>query len=163
MFNHYEANFDGSDKISEGCFKMPFLITLDQFIKVISNEPKILTEYHLGEWEPSKHGYSLALMKSFGVKKFINRKNEQISFSRYYKEPVMYGNETFLWGILKSRGYKLEELYEILHDQGFKSEVPSDLISYFNGENENVKYCSQVLDLVSDLRPKNNAKLILKR
>ena len=51
----------------------------------------------------------------------------------------------------------------MLQAQGFKTEVPKDLIAVFNGEDETVRYCSQVLDLANDVEPKNNVKLILKR
>ena len=163
MFNHYEAKFDGIDKISEGCFSLPFLITMDQFAKVIDDNPKIDYSYHLTEWDPSVYGYSLALLKEFGVKRFINRKTEQLSFSRYYQDYVKIGDEVSIMAILKNRGYSWEKMQNIFKVLGFKSEVPTDLIMMFNGDDKEYSKCCDVLEGMANVSPKNNVKLILKR
>ena len=158
LFNHYEANFDGTDKISDSSFNLPFLITFDQFVKVIDKTPKIIDSYYLAEWDPSINGYALALMKAYGVKSFINRRKEQLNFERYYKEPVIVGDEVSLISLLRNKGYSLDDMKNILSCFNYGIHVPKDLIDMFNGQNRDYQFCYEVKDLICSMDYSNNVK-----
>ena len=162
-FNSYCASFDGRDKISSACFKLPYLITFDQFVKVTNKIPKVLESYNLGEWDRNIFGYNLALLKALGLKRYLKEKDNYDSFTMYYDKFVLINNEPYLYNLLTSKSYSVESLSSLLASKGFKSEVPQDLIDMFNGEHEVYKMFNDVISQVNNMDCKDNLRLYLKR
>lgn len=113
--------------------------------------------------------YNMAVIKDYGLKEFMEKGayalHKEDVISRYQKIIAMTPGRYAITGFPLCSQYKYEDFSSLFKKYGFKSKVPSELLSIYNDDNEQLKTYQEIAEFMKEIEmepPEEATKLTLK-